>query len=1032
MAIDEYLRETSSLVNRVDNLSAHLNQDNLLLGDLIKKMESLFALFYRSDTLIKIIQDYTVNFQQGINAVKESQTQREQYMSGVGERLDVTSQSLRRMSSTMDTIRADAERFIKSAHALSHLAKNTEIRAYQAKQEGRGLAIIAKESLRLAQLTRVPFERFSTLLEQLRLTAEPMTKDMDRVLATAREAHRLLGLLQRSLTRIQDGLQSLKEIIGSVQENSTIHNLLKDSIADELAVLNRQSAYSLNTMDTISLQCAELNSLAQQLHNLDVTVQSAGNGDANRHLERQLRYVLGENIRVMGRLSGEKSPPLFPPQVYQTIRRIQDQIGVLNLSITELLRHTERIHTGMDELLGLNEQLEDFAQKAQQIFANQRVFAESLRDDLERIDELMAETTKIFSRIKTLAIFTRLEESRSRQYHDMIAPVVVEYNRLETQTERAFLKIVPALSLLRQDARTIFVQSNAASLPAADIPDYGKLRIFLDDMLRVFKEMEDRSVAVAQVADELNNRNVNLRQLWRNYELIQSNILKTRTWFEQRAQKTLAAPAVIPQRTSVAVNLSDEPITLQPDQKTDANSHLVINNFCIGLFQFGDGADVLPAICQEYSLSSDGTELTLVIRDDVQYADGRKLRVEDVRDGINRMLAGPNANLLEMIHGTKDYQASHDARALGIKILNHQTLRLRLEYPYPPLLASLATNVADPVRANEPFPIGTGPFQIASWERGKCLTMTANDYFFEGRPAIDEFNIIFLDDDDQLYEMFRAGELSICRPGNKALIRFKQEYPKQIMSVPEFSVQYLCMNCAKPPFDNRDVRRAVCWAIDVPRMVTELQAGRALPARGIFPPCLKVYNPRLTGYQYAPDRSRACLAAAGYPHGLPDTYPIDIPDSESSVRLAESIKQYLERVGIKISIRTQPWRALLDKTYRGDFFLAPQGWISDNGDPDNFLYPLFHSRSFGHPGNTFFFATPGIDASIEHARQIRNAGQRIAAYRTIEEQIIDEAPGVFLYHSVVTIVVQKDIAGIKPHPLGLVRAKHLYRGGLRA
>jgi ABC-type oligopeptide transport system substrate-binding subunit len=41
-----------------------------------------------------------------------------------------------------------------------------------------------------------------------------------------------------------------------------------------------------------------------------------------------------------------------------------------------------------------------------------------------------------------------------------------------------------------------------------------------------------------------------------------------------------------------------------------------------------------------------------------------------------------------------------------------------------------------------------------------------------------------------------------------------------------------------------------------------------------------------------------------------------------------------------------------------------KSWVSDNGDPDNFLFPLFHSRSFGRAGNSSWYANPVVDDGI--------------------------------------------------------------------
>lgn len=190
---------------------------------------------------------------------------------------------------------------------------------------------------------------------------------------------------------------------------------------------------------------------------------------------------------------------------------------------------------------------------------------------------------------------------------------------------------------------------------------------------------------------------------------------------------------------------------------------------------------------------------------------------------------------------------------------------------------------------------------------------------------------------------------------------------------------------------------------------------------------MKVYNKKLKGYSYDPYKSKELLSEAGFPNGLPDTYPLDVSDSPPAIKRAEFVSKVLLEIGIKTVINPLPWHILLEKSYNGDSLISFQGWISDNGDPDNFLYPLFHTKSFGFPGNTFFFSNPEIDQMLDYARKIRNSNLRIELYRTIEEKILEEAPAVFLFHSLENIAIKRGIRGIRPHPLGITRLKYLHK-----
>lgn len=1022
--IDEYLKENINLSTKVADYSEFLNQNSDILNNLIQQLEFLFTLFCRSETLIKIIRDYSTNFKNEVCNFKKVFSQQEKTISEASSQLINISKVLKIMDERLIAIQTNANLFVGSTQALTHLAKNTEIRAYKAKQEGKGLAIIAKESLALANLAQLPYQDFYILLNNLKETAKPVITELDKVIEVSLHSAALLSRGFVSLKTIDETIESLQKIITVIEKHNFTYGELRKNVSNELNVLKEQLLISLNIIDDTSTRCTEINSLAQLLTTLHNILNSAQEPANKSYILRQFNYLLTENIRVLGKFPRGKKPPLFPYKIYLNIGNITRQITELSLSIDELTNYTENLGAGMNNIIDLEAQMESFFTNTQNTLENLNKLGTALNSELGKIEELVTTTGKIFSRIKTLSIFARIEESRSVHAHDIISPVVVEFSHLTLATEKPFLSIESKIVQLKKDAQTLCQQRIAQDYLKTVIPDYSKTKIFFDDIVRVFGEKKKSVSEISKTTEELNRNNTKLKELWQGYEDSITRVLKVSSSFEKVLKEEIGAPVVFKEKTIVNAHLSDEPLTLKPDLKTDANSHHIISNISVGLFQFGDGADVIPGLCEDYSISPSGTEYTFRIKQDIKYHNGQSLGIEDIKRGMERALAGPNFNFFEMIVGAKEFLKTKEEKTLNIKIINNQTLQIRLEYPFLPILANLSANIADPYIDGD-FPSGIGPFKIVAWEKRKRLVLEANDLYFEGRPAIDEFHFLIINNDNEAYELFKKGMLSIYRPSGESLEKIKKKTPGLLYTVPELSVQYLCINCQKSPFNNKLVRKAIVHAIDIEKLVRDFLAGNDIPAKGIFPPSMKVYNRKLESYRYNPQKSKDLLKEAGFKNGVPGSYYLDISDSPSVIRRAEFIKSSLNDIGIKIELNPIPWHSLLEKTYKGNSTLSFQGWVSDNGDPDNFLYPLFHSNSFGYPGNTFFFSTPEIDRDIENARKIRNIHQRINFYRKIEQEILDEAPGVFMFHSLENIAVQKEILGLKPHPLSLIRAKYV-------
>jgi peptide/nickel transport system substrate-binding protein len=378
-----------------------------------------------------------------------------------------------------------------------------------------------------------------------------------------------------------------------------------------------------------------------------------------------------------------------------------------------------------------------------------------------------------------------------------------------------------------------------------------------------------------------------------------------------------------------------------------------------------------------------------------------------------------------MIAGAKSVGTKKSTTLTRIKIINSSTLSVTLDYPCPSFLANLATHYADPY-IDDQLPAGLGPFKLDHWDTGKEIILTPFDEYYEGRPTIDELHFLIIRNDREAYELFKQGRLSIYLPGSAMVRKIKTESPQLLYTIPELSLCYLCMNCQQEPFSNKRVRQAISYAIDKQKFVATFFKDTAIMAQGVFPPSLNVPAEARLGYSYDPRKARELLNESGYPQGLPDTYLFDVGATPALLDQAEFVKTNLSDIGISIDINAMSAPELMKKTAAGKSALSFQHWLSDSGDPDDFVYPLFHSSLPGVTPNASRVSLPDLDQEIDRARTMRSHAERKLAYRKIERQILDEAPGVFLYHRLLNIAAQHAILGLKPFPLGYVRAKYLY------
>jgi peptide/nickel transport system substrate-binding protein len=94
------------------------------------------------------------------------------------------------------------------------------------------------------------------------------------------------------------------------------------------------------------------------------------------------------------------------------------------------------------------------------------------------------------------------------------------------------------------------------------------------------------------------------------------------------------------------------------------------------------------------------------------------------------------------------------------------------------------------------------------------------------------------------------------------------------------------------------------------------------------------------------------------------------------------------------------------------------GWSGDNGDPDDFLYPLLDQDSAvkGTAQNYSFWRDPAFHKLMLAGQTMPDGPARAAIYRAANAMVHDRAPAIPLTHSVVSFAAKSSIDGVVASP----------------
>jgi peptide/nickel transport system substrate-binding protein len=241
---------------------------------------------------------------------------------------------------------------------------------------------------------------------------------------------------------------------------------------------------------------------------------------------------------------------------------------------------------------------------------------------------------------------------------------------------------------------------------------------------------------------------------------------------------------------------------------------------------------IVPDLATSWSWNEEGTELTLPLRQGVNWHDGQPFTAKDVKCTWD-LLTGKGSEKLRINPRKPWYTDLEEVTTNGdFEVTFH------LKRPQPSFLALLASGWSPVYPCHVPpaemrrHPIGSGPFKFVEFKPNESIKLTRNpDYWKPGLPYLDGITFTIIKNMSTATLAFVSGKLDMTFPYTLSvpLMRDVQnQSPQAICEMAPFGGvnTHLLVNRSKPPFDNPDLRRALALSFDRKAFIDILSGGQ--------------------------------------------------------------------------------------------------------------------------------------------------------------------------------------------------------------
>ncbi|GAC1491308.1 MAG: peptide ABC transporter substrate-binding protein [Vulcanimicrobiaceae bacterium] len=487
-------------------------------------------------------------------------------------------------------------------------------------------------------------------------------------------------------------------------------------------------------------------------------------------------------------------------------------------------------------------------------------------------------------------------------------------------------------------------------------------------------------------------------------------------------------------------NLS-EPDSLNPivgSQQIDADLAYLWGGY---LFNLSDRdafvpelATVVPTLANG-GISRDGKTIVYHLRPGVRWHDGAPFGADDVIFTWHAVLNKKNNVPSTAGYDTVARIDKRDDRTIVVHLKNAYapfvaTFFAPSSVPYPILPAHLLAAYPNINRAAyNSQPIGTGPFVAQRWQRGSKIVFRANPHYWRGAPKLKEIWYAPVPDDNTIVTQLRAHETDLDYNGSTTQYQqFRQLDGFETTLTPFTSYSQFALNTSAPIMRDRNVRRALWYALDTSGIIRNVSHGVSIPAVSDQPAFSWAYTGDVARYPYDPARARAVLDAAGWRPGSDGVRVkagkrLTIVLAGSSGSAAGNAVDVLAQrnwhdVGIDAQIKLYPTSLFFASAGAGGivqnskFDVALFSWVN-GADPDDSTQ--FMCDQFPPAGqNVYRYCDRDVDAAERIALSTNDRGIRARAYHGVQSALARDVPVIFVSFARRITVKNTDLKNYRP------------------
>lgn len=477
---------------------------------------------------------------------------------------------------------------------------------------------------------------------------------------------------------------------------------------------------------------------------------------------------------------------------------------------------------------------------------------------------------------------------------------------------------------------------------------------------------------------------------------------------------------------TLRVAIQEDPDTLDPAKSGTYGGRQVFASLCDKLVDIDASLKIVPMLATSWEWNSDGTALTMHLRDGVKFHDGTPFDAAAVEFNITRAMTLPDTR-----------RKSELATVKNVEVVDPLTVKFNLTKPDVTILASLtdragmmisptaAKALGDGFSAN---PVCSGPFKFGARSQREFIRLSKfADYWDAANIHYDEVLYTYIEDATVRLARLQSGDIDIAeRVAPSDLPAVNKNAALKTYRTGGLGTSFLSGGGRKTPFaTDVKVRRAFELAIDRNVINQVTYAGQYVADNQLESPSSPFHIKENPMPARDPVAAKKLLAEAGYTDPVP--VEITLANTLSDTRVGQIIQAMAGEAGFKVTVQPLESATATQRVFEGNFDVFLSNW---SGRADAYVNAN-QILGCNRPAMKSYaaYCSKEADELMLQSQGESDTAKRYDLYRRIVGIYLDDAGIIALYHPAWIYAASAKIHGISIYPDGLLRPQGVKTAG---